>query len=54
MKVRPTSYLRNRIISSVDSSSRSAVDEEGEVSLFFMFNYQFLQFSWDHFSSERM
>ena len=50
----PTSYLRNRIISAVDSRSRGAVDEEWKVSLFFMFNYQFLQFSWDHLSSERM
>ena len=50
----PTSYLRNRIISAVDSGSRGAVDEEWKVSLFFVFNYQFLQFSWDHLSSERM
>ena len=50
----PTSYLRNRIIGAIHSSSRGAVDEERKVALLFMFDDQLLQLGRDHLSSERL
>ena len=53
MMMRPTSNLRNRIISSVHRGSCRAVDEEGEVSLLLVFDDEFLQFCGNHLSSEK-
>ena len=53
MMMRPTSNLRNRIISSVDRGACRAVDEEGEVTLLLVFDDEFLQFCGNHLSSEK-